>query len=82
MTHRLRDALLYAGVYDGHLRVYDTRMNNTTNPDSAVHVERVTPRGYIHALEVQDNYVLLVHKPSTLCVYDRRTWQKIENVPV
>jgi WD40 repeat protein len=80
MTHRLRNSLLYAGVYNGHLHVYDTRINNTENNNSRVHLERVTPRGYIHALEVQDNYILAMHKPSTLCLYDQRTWQKVENV--
>ena len=82
MRHRLEDSLLYAGIYDGHLHVYDTRVNNTENPTAAVHIEQVTRRGYIHALELQDNYVLVMHKPSTLCLYDRRTWQKVENVPV
>jgi hypothetical protein len=80
MTHRLRDALLYAGIYNGYLHVYDTRINNTENNNSRVHIERVTPRGYIHALELQDNYILVMHKPSTLCIYDQRTWQKVENV--
>ncbi|CAF0721346.1 unnamed protein product [Adineta steineri] len=80
MTHRLRDSLLYAGIYNGHMHVYDTRINNTDNNNSRVHIERVTPRGYIHALEVQDDYILVMHKPSTLCIYDRRTWKKIENV--
>jgi hypothetical protein len=82
MTHRLRDSLLYAGVYNGHLHVYDTRISNTENNNSRVHIERVTPRGYIHALELQDNYIMVMHKPSTLCIYDQRTWEKIENVPV
>jgi hypothetical protein len=82
MTHRLEGHLLYAGVYDGHLNVYDTRMSNGNNVHSTVHIEQVTRRGYIHALEVQDDYVLVMHKSSTLCLYDRRTWQKIENVPV
>ena len=78
MTHRLQNSLLYAGIYNGHLHVYDTR----TNDNSLVRNERVTPRGYIHALELQDDYILVIHKPSTLCIYDRRTWQKVENVPV
>lgn len=82
MTHRLRDSLLYAGVYNGQLHVYDTRINNTDNTNSRVHLEQVTRRGYIHALELQDNYVLVMHKPSTLCLYDQRTWQKVENVQV
>lgn len=80
MTHRLQDSLLYAGVYNGHLHVYDTRINYTANNNTSLHIERVTPKGYIHALELQDNYILVLHKPSTLCLYDRRTWQKVENV--
>ncbi|CAF0756795.1 unnamed protein product [Rotaria sordida] len=82
MTHRLRNSLLYAGVYNGHLHVYDTRINNTETNNTPIHIERVTPRGYIHALELQDNYILIIHKSSTLCIYDQRTWQKIENVPL
>ena len=82
MTHRLRDSLLYAGVYIGHLDVYDTRINNTNNNNSRIHSERVTPRGYIHALELQDNYIMVMHKPSTLCLYDQRTWKKVESVQV
>ena len=81
MTHRLSQSLLYAGVYDGHLNVYDTRMNNADHYTD-VHSERVTRRGYIYALELQDPYVLVMHKSTTLCLYDQRTWQKIENVPV
>jgi hypothetical protein len=82
MTHRLRDSLLYAGIYDGHLHVYDTRVNNLADNNARVHIERVTPRGYIYTLELQDNYILVMHRSSTLCLYDRRTWQKIENVQV
>jgi hypothetical protein len=82
MTHRLRESLLYAGIYNGHLHVYDTRISNTNNENSLIHNERVTPRGYINALEVQDNYILVMHKSNTLCIYDRRTWQKIENIQV
>lgn len=82
MTHRLRDSLLYAGVYNGNLNVYDTRVNHTEMNNTPVHSERVTRRGYIHALELQDNYILTMHKPSTLCIYDQRTWNKIENVQV
>lgn len=82
MTHRLRDSLLYAGVYNGSLHVYDTRIHNQANNNSRVHLEQVTRRGYIHALELQENYVLVMHKPSTLCLYDQRTWKKVENVPV
>ncbi|CAF1378173.1 unnamed protein product, partial [Adineta ricciae] len=78
MTHRLQNSLLYAGIYNGHLHVYDTR----TDDNSLVRNERVTPRGYIHALELQDDYILVIHKPSTLCIYDRRTWQKVANVPL
>lgn len=81
MTHRLRDSLLYAGVYNGHLHVYDTRINHTEN-NAPIRIERVTPRGYIHALEVEDNYILIIHKSSTLCLYDRRTWKKVVNVQV
>lgn len=83
MVHRLRDSLLYAGVYNGSLHVYDTRIHNQdNNNNSRVHLEQVTRRGYIHALEVEDNYVLLMHKSSTLCLYDQRTWRKVENVQV
>lgn len=81
MTHRLDQSLVYAGVYDGHLNVYDTRKNNNQN-STPVHSERVTQRGYIFALELQDPYILVMHKSTTLCLYDQRTWQKIENVPV
>lgn len=82
MTHRLKDSLLYAGIYNGHLNVYDTRIENTDNNHSRVHSELVTRRGYIHALELQGDYVLVIHKPSVLCIYDRRTWQRVECVPV
>lgn len=82
MTHRLKDSKLFAGIYDGHLNVYDTRVNNSDNINSVIHIEQVTRRGYIHALELQDNYILVMHKPSTICLYDQRNWQKIENVPV
>ncbi|CAF3333827.1 unnamed protein product [Rotaria socialis] len=82
MTHRLRDSLLYAGVYNGKLNVYDTRINNTETNNTPVHIEQVTRRGYIYALELQDNYILVMHKSSTLCLYDQRTWKKIENVPL
>ena len=81
MTHRLNQAMLYAGVYDGHLNVYDTRVNHADN-STTVHSERVTRRGYIYALELQDPYVLVMHKSTTLCLYDQRTWRKIENFPV
>jgi len=82
MRHRLHESPLYAGLYNGHIYVYDTRINNTENNNSRVHSERATPRGYIHALELQDNYLMIMHKPNTLCLYDRRTWQKLETVPV
>lgn len=81
MTHRLDQSLVYAGVYDGHLNVYDTRTNNNQN-STPVHSERVTQRGYIFALELQDPYILVMHKSTTLCLYDQRTWKKIENVPL
>ncbi|CAF1588969.1 unnamed protein product [Didymodactylos carnosus] len=76
MCHRIENSKLYAGLYDGQLQMYDTRVSNEKIQDIRVS----SSKGYIHTLELSDNYLLLLHKPNVLCIYDQRTWNKIEHV--
>jgi hypothetical protein len=80
MTHRLRDSLLYAGVYNGHLNVYDTRINNTDNNNSPIHIERVTPRFLEMDYQVNMSKENYQHRMQLLdrCSYEENCFHKLK----